>query len=150
MRVILTERIRNLGNLGDEVSVKNGFARNYLIPYGKAISVTKENKAKFSEMRAELEKRLELQLQEAQKQADQLTDAEVSISVKATAEGNLYGSIGTVEITDAINTIEDVSISKSAVRLNDGVLTELGQYDIVIQLHTDIAVTVNVMLKAEE
>ncbi len=149
MKVILTERIRKLGDPGTEVEVRNGFARNYLIPYGKAIRANRENRARFEAMRSELEQRMQSELADARKTAEQLEGKTLEIPVRVNAEGGLYGSVGTVEIANAIHALSGASVSKNAIRLNDGALTELGQYEIVVSLHADLAVTVEVVLTEE-
>lgn len=149
MKVILTEPINQLGNLGDEIDIKNGFARNYLIPQGKAVRATKENRIEFEAKRGELEAQALALQSEANEKAQKLIDQTVTLTVKAIADGKLYGSIGTKQIADAITETLGVEVPKSAVRLNDGALHNIGQYNIAIQLHSNVWVTVIVDIVAE-
>jgi large subunit ribosomal protein L9 len=142
MDVILLEKIHKLGNLGDKVKVKSGFGRNYLIPSGKAVSATTENIAKFEARRAELEKLHQEALSLANGRAEKLNDLSVSMSRRASAEGKLYGSIGTVDIVEAVNEQTDVELVKHEVRLPDGPIRNIGEHKLIIQLHADISSTI--------
>ena len=137
MEVILLDKIGHLGGLGDKVKVKGGFARNYLIPEGKAVMATKENIKKFDERRAEFE---------AKKLAEL---ASVEIASKAGDEGKLFGSVGTRDIADAL-TAAGVAVHKSEIRLSTGVFRAVGEYPVVIQLHPDVKVTVTVNVVPEK
>lgn len=148
MNVILLERHRNLGDLGEEVSVRPGYARNYLIPQGKAVRASEEARTLFEGRRAELERAANEQLGEAQARAAKVTDLAITIVVKAGEEGKLYGSVGTQDIADAINR-EGAEVAKSEVRLPEGVIRSLGEYDIDVQLHSDVTVTVKVSVVPE-
>jgi len=148
MEVILLERFGNLGDLGDEVSVKGGFARNYLIPKGKAVRATPENRQRFEERRADLERVADEALSEAQARAEKLTDLVVTLLVKAGEEGKLYGSVGTRDIADAV-TAEGTSVAKSEVRLPEGVIRAIGEYEVDLQLHSDVMVAIKVNVVAE-
>lgn len=149
MQVILLERMGRLGGLGDTVSVRSGYARNYLIPQGKAVRATAENTAIFESRRAELEKHAAEALQAAQARADAVRDLGiVTIAGKAADEGRLYGSIGTLEITDAI-TKAGVTLHKSEIRLPNGALRTIGEHDISLQLHSDITVHVKINVVPE-
>lgn len=148
MQVILLERVGKLGDLGDEISVKSGFGRNYLIPYGKAVPATKDNVAQFELRRAELEAAAAEKKAAAEARAVQLAALTVTIGSTAGDEGKLFGSIGTRDIADAI-TAAGAEISKSEVRLPEGVIRELGEYDITIQLHNDVSATVKLAVIAE-
>jgi len=148
MDVVLLQKIGRLGNLGDQVSVKPGFARNYLMPQGKAVPATKANVAKFEERRAELEKAAQETLQAAQARADALADLMVTVAARAADEGRLYGSLGTREIADAI-TQAGFKVTKSEVRLPNGPLREIGEQDVMVQLHSDISVTVKIKVVPE-
>ena len=148
MNVILLERHRNLGDLGEEVSVRPGYARNYLIPQGKAVRASTEARALFEQRRAELERVANEQLGEAQARAAKLTDLAIAIVVKAGEEGKLYGSVGTQDIADAISR-ESIEVAKSEVRLPEGVIRSLGEYEIDVQLHSDVTVTVKVSVVPE-
>ncbi len=149
MEVILLDKIAHLGGLGDKVSVKSGFARNYLFPQGKAVMATKDNLAAFEARRAELEAKLAGVLSAAQARAEKLAALElVTVASKAGDEGKLFGSIGTRDIADAI-TAAGVAVSKSEVRMPNGVLRNVGEYEIVVHLHSDVNVTVKVAVVAE-
>jgi len=149
MEIILLDKIANLGGLGDKVTVKSGFARNFLFPQGKAVPATKDNVEKFEARRAELEAKIADQLAQAQARAEKL-DAleEVTIAAPAGDEGKLFGSVGTRDIADAI-TAAGVEVSKAEVRLPVGTLRETGEYDIDVQLHSDVATSVKVVIIAE-
>lgn len=148
MQIILLEKIGNLGELGDEVSVKSGFARNFLIPKGKAVRATQENRGAFEERRAELERAADEQLGAAQARANELTDVAITIAVKAGEEGKLYGSVGTQDIVDALAR-DGHEIAKREVRLPEGVIRVTGDYEVDLQLHSDVTVTVQVSVVAE-
>ena len=148
MNVILMERVMSLGNLGDEVSVKNGYARNYLIPTGKAVRATAENRQVFEGRRAELTRVANDRLNDAQGRASLLVDREVTIVARASEEGKLYGSVGTVEIARALDDL-GVSINRAEVRMPDGVIRSVGEYDVNIQLHADVVQPVHVVVIAE-
>jgi large subunit ribosomal protein L9 len=143
MNVILLEKIGRLGNLGDQVAVKAGFARNYLFPQGKAVPATQDNVAKFEARRAELEQAARETLQAAQARADALRECVLSITGRASEEGKLYGSIGTKDLVEVIAKA-GVVVHKSEVRLPNGPLHQIGEHDIHIQLHADVNVTVKV------
>lgn len=148
MNVILLERIGNLGDLGDEVVVKPGFARNFLIPQGKAVRATDANRTVFEERRAELEKAANDRLGEAQARATQLEGMAVTVVVKAGDEGKLYGSVGTQDIADAV-TAKGVEIEKSEVRLPEGAIRSVGEYEVDVQLHSDVTVTLVLTIMPE-
>lgn len=148
MNVILLERIGNLGDLGEEVVVKPGFARNFLIPQGKAVRATDTNRAEFEQRRAELEKQAAEVLAEGEKRGRELEGMAITIVVKAGEEGKLYGSVGTQDIADAI-TAKGVEVEKSEVKLPEGTIRELGEYEIDIQPHSDVMVTIQLSVVAE-
>lgn len=149
MQVILLEKIENLGVLGDTVTVKAGYARNFLIPQGKAKRATKENIAFFEAQRAELEKQAAEQLAEAQKRAKTLEDVVITIASNVGSEGKLFGSIGTVDLVaalaDAGHTVE-----KKEIRLPEGNIRETGEFDIDLHLHTDVDVVIKLQVVPEE
>ncbi|NOX09156.1 MAG: 50S ribosomal protein L9 [Gammaproteobacteria bacterium] len=150
MEVILLEKIENLGGLGDQVNVKAGFGRNYLLPQGKAMPATTANIAHFEARRAELEKAAAELLQAAEKRAATITElAGITITAKAGDEGKLFGSIGTSDIAAAITTV-GVELARTEVRLSDGAFRALGEYDVVVHLHTDVDVTIKLVIEAEE
>ena len=148
MNVILLEKIGNLGDLGDEVSVKPGFARNYLLPHGKAVTADDEHRTVFEGRRAELEASANEKLAEANTRAEKLVDKELSIAVKSGEEGRLYGSVGTQNIADAL-TAEGISVERSEIRMPEGVIRVLGEYEIAIQLHTDVTAQIRVAVIPE-
>ncbi len=148
MEVILLEKIGKLGNLGDKVSVKSGFGRNYLVPQGKAVPATEANVAKFEERRAELEAAAAEKLAAATARAEGLNDKEVTITAKCGDEGKLFGSIGTRDIADAV-TAAGAEVDKSEVRLPEGALRSVGEFDIAIQLHPEVTATVKLAVVGE-
>jgi len=146
MQVILLDKIAHLGGLGDQVNVKSGYARNYLIPQGQAVMATKANVEMFAARRAELEAKVAEHLAAAQARADKINALEaVVIESKAGDEGKLFGSVGTRDIADAV-TAAGIEVAKSEIRLPDGVLRNLGEYDIQIQLHSEVFANINLKI----
>jgi len=148
MEVILLEKIANLGNLGDKVSIKAGFGRNYLVPQGKAVPATAKKIAEFEARRADLEKAAADKLSAAQTHADRLGKLKVVISHKAGDEGRLFGSVGTHNIAEAINNAGGV-VEKQQIRLPHGTIRHVGDYDVDINLHSDVTVTMSISIVAE-
>lgn len=148
MEVILLENVRNLGSLGQKVNVKRGYGRNFLVPQGKATAATAANLAQFEVRRAELEKKAADILAVAQKRADALKVLTFSVAAKVGDEGKLYGSIGTREIAETI-TKAGVPIVKGEVRLPEGVIRYIGEYEIGLHLHSDVVTTVKVNVVSE-
>lgn len=149
MNIILLDKIANLGGLGETVSVKAGYARNFLFPQGKAVPATKENVEKFEQRRAELESKLADVLAQAQARADQIAAlTDVTIASPAGDEGKLFGSIGTRDIADAV-TSAGVEVTKSEVRMPNGTIREVGEYEVDLQLHTEVVVAVKVTVIRE-
>ncbi|WP_257293795.1 50S ribosomal protein L9 [Endozoicomonas sp. YOMI1] len=148
MEVILLEKIAKLGKLGDKVTVKNGYGRNFLIPFGKALPATAENLATFEARRAELENAANDQLSSAQKRAEEMAEIELTLIAKAGDEGKLFGSIGPRDLAEAI-TSAGVTVAKSEIRLPEGPIRAVGEYDVGIQLHSDVAATIKVFIEAE-
>jgi large subunit ribosomal protein L9 len=146
--VILLQRIKNLGVLGDKVSVKSGYGRNFLIPQGKAVSATEANTASFEARRAELERQEAEVLTSAQQRAEQLGEVNVVITAKSGDEGKLFGSIGTRDIAEAL-TAAGLDVEKSEVRMPNGPLRNVGEYNIAVQLHHDVTADVLVTIVAE-
>jgi large subunit ribosomal protein L9 len=139
MEVILLENIGNLGSLGDKVDVKSGFGRNYLIPQGKAVPATAEAVAEVEARRAELEAAAAEQLSAAEARAETINALQlITITANAGEEGKLFGSIGTRDIADAV-TAAGVEVDKAEVRLPEGALREIGEYEIAIQVHGDVS-----------
>ena len=148
MNVILLERLNNLGDLGDEVSVKPGFARNYLIPQQKAVQANAANREVFEGRRAELEAAANELLTVAQARAEKLQDQIVNIMMKSGEEGRLYGSVGTQNIADAL-VADSFEVERSEVRMPEGAIRALGEYDIALQLHSDVTVNIKVAVVEE-
>ena len=140
MDIILLEKIPNLGNLGDKVSVRPGYGRNYLIPRGKAVAATAEKLAEFEQRRAELEKKAAAEMAAAQARSAALGQLSVTIKQKAGEEGRLYGSVGTKDIADAA-TAAGVELHKHEVRLPTGPIRHTGDYEIKLQIHGDVVAT---------
>jgi len=149
MEIILLEKVVNLGNLGDKVNVKSGYARNFLIPQLKAVMATATKVAEFEARRAELEKVAADKLAAAQKRADALAKIEVVITHKAGDEGKLFGSVGTVDIAKAM-TDAGSAVDKNEVRLPEGIIRQVGEYAIDVNFHADVTVVVNVSVVAED
>ncbi|MDH4383782.1 MAG: 50S ribosomal protein L9 [Gammaproteobacteria bacterium] len=147
MEVILLEKIHNLGALGDKVRVKPGYGRNYLIPRKKAVPATADNIAKFEARRAELEAQQQATLAEAQTRANALAELELVIVAKAGAEGRLYGSVGTNEITEALAT-QGHSIEKREIRLPEGALRNVGRHTVELALHAEVSTSIVVVVAA--
>lgn len=138
MEIILLDKIANLGGLGDTVSVKSGYARNFLFPKGKAVPATKVNVEKFEARRAELEAKIAAELDAANAKAAKLAEiAEVTIAAPAGDEGKLFGSVGTRDIADAI-TAAGLEVAKAEVKLPTGTIRETGEFEIDIQFHGDV------------
>ena len=148
MNVILLERVGNLGDLGDEVVVKSGFARNFLIPQGKAVRATRDNRTVFEAERTELERVANEKLGEAQGRAGGLEGMALTVMVKAGEEGKLYGSVGTQDIADAI-AAKGVEVARSEIRLPEGVIRAIGEYQVDVQLHSDVIVPIELAVVAE-
>ena len=149
MNVILLEKIHKLGNLGEQVRVKAGYGRNFLIPSGKAIPATPENVGKFEAKRAELEKIQAEVLEKAATRALKLNEVSVTLIRKAGSEGKLFGSIGTIDIAEAV-TQTGVELAKHEIRLPRGPFRTVGQYEVDIHLHADVNAKVKINIVAEE
>lgn len=147
MNIILLEKVQNLGNLGDQVTVKSGFARNFLIPQGKAKPATKENLAEFEARRAELEKLAAQALADAQAVYEKMNGLVISIESVAGDEGKLFGSVGTHDIADAL-AAAGFEVVRKNVRMPQGVLRNIGTYEIDVELHSDVVASINVEVKA--
>ncbi|MCN8802059.1 50S ribosomal protein L9 [Escherichia coli] len=148
MQVILLDKVANLGSLGDQVNVKAGYARNFLVPQGKAVPATKKNIEFFEARRAELEAKLAEVLAAANARAEKINALEtVTIASKAGDEGKLFGSIGTRDIADAVTAA--VEVAKSEVRLPNGVLRTTGEHEVSFQVHSEVFAKVIVNVVAE-
>lgn len=148
MEVILLEKVGKMGVLGDTVKVKGGYARNFLVPQGKAVPASKENIKFFEERRAELEKAESERLSEAQQRAGKLAEIELTVSANAGEGGKLFGSIGPRDVADLI-TAAGVEVSKAEVRMPEGPIRNTGEYNIAIQLHSDVEAEVHIIVVPE-
>ncbi|MDH2999053.1 50S ribosomal protein L9 [Pasteurellaceae bacterium LFhippo2] len=149
MQVILLDKVDQLGTVGDQVTVKAGYARNYLIPQGKAVMATAANIAHFESRRAELEAKAAAALAAAQTRAAELANlAAVVITSKAGDDGRLFGSVGARDIADAV-TAAGVAVTKAEVRLSEGALRTTGEHEIKIHLHAEVNATVTLNIVAE-
>ena len=148
MQVILMEKLANLGNLGDVVKVKDGYARNYLIPQGKAKRATDENLKAFEARRAELEKAQAAALEQAKERGAKLDGQVLKITQKAGVDGKLFGSVTNYDIVDALKA-QGFEVERSQVRMPTGALKQAGEYPLQIALHTDVVVTITVSVIGE-
>ncbi|HAT7073763.1 TPA: 50S ribosomal protein L9 [Legionella pneumophila] len=143
MEVILLEKVRNLGNLGDKVHVKSGYGRNYLIPQNKAVFATEQNIDLFEKRRSELEKKAQQALANAEQRAAKFNDTTVVISAMASDEGKLYGSVGVNEIKDALLE-KQIEISKREIVMPEGPLHSIGNYVVEVHVHSDVVANLQV------
>lgn len=148
MDIILLEKVPNLGNLGDKVTVRPGYGRNFLIPKGKAVAASEAKLKEFEARRAELEKKAADDLAQAEARAEKIGALELAITQKAGEEGRLYGSIGTRDIADAA-TAAGVEIAKSEVRMPGGPIRHTGEHQIQVQLHGDVVAILNLKVMPE-
>jgi len=145
MQIILIDKVVNLGNLGDVVKVKDGYARNFLIPYGRARRATPANMAAFAAQKAELERVAAEKLAEAQRRAEKLEGSSIKVSQKAGVDGRLFGSITNADIADALKA-QGHDVAKADVRLPDGPFKAIGEYSVVLGLHTDVVANITVVV----
>ena len=143
MEVILLERIAGLGGLGDRVDVKPGYARNYLVPQGKALSATERNIARFEERRAELERQAEDEVVRAQRRSEDLAALDLVITRRAGGEGRLFGSVGIIDVAEAA-TQAGVEVRRNEIRMPDGPIRQTGRYEVSIRVHPDVEAAVRV------
>jgi len=143
MQIILMEKVANLGQLGDVVKVKDGFARNFLIPQGKAKRATESNLKAFEARRADLEKQQAEHLVQAQARAEKLEGYLLQISQKAGPDGKLFGSVGIIDIVDALKA-QGFEVTKAEVRMPQGPLKQIGDFPITLAFHTDVTATITV------
>jgi len=148
MQIILLEKITNVGNLGDVVKVKDGFARNYLIPQGKAKRATPENLKEIEARRAELEKAANARLTDAQQIAEQLEGKGVQVTQKAGVDGRLFGSVTNADIVEALKG-QGFNVEKSMVRLPNGPVKSVGEHPVTIALHSDVMAHITVTVVGE-
>jgi large subunit ribosomal protein L9 len=149
MQVILLEKVANLGGLGDVVKVREGYARNFLIPHGKAKRATRENLAEFEQRRADLERTQAEQLTAAQDKASRLEGLTVQITQKAGVDGKLFGSVTNADVAEALK-VQGFDVAKAAIRMPQGPLKTVGDHQIKVALHTDVVVGVNVSVLGEQ
>jgi large subunit ribosomal protein L9 len=149
MELILLQKVRNLGTLGDKVDVKPGYGRNYLLPQGKAVRVNATNLAAFEQRRAEYEAKADTMLADAEARKAKLTDVAVTIAAHASAEGKLFGSVGPRDIAAALATAGH-NVHKGEVILGEGPLRNIGEFEVVISLHADVQTTVKVILISDK
>ena len=148
MEIILLEKVANLGALGDRVKVKSGYARNFLIPKGKATEATATNLARFEARRAELERVAAEALAKAKTRAAQLTELIVTLSVKTGSEGRLFGSVGAADIANAVSAA-GIELQKHEVRLPAGPIRQIGEYDVDLHMHSEVKTQIRVNIIAE-
>ena len=148
MDVILLQKVKNLGNLGDRVKVKPGYSRNFLIPYGKAVPATATNVAEFEQRRAEFEAKANETLAAANARKARMEGASVTIKANASTEGKLYGSVGPREIAEAFSAA-GLPLEKSEVIMGEGPLRRVGESDVEVHLHADVHTTVKVVIQPE-
>ncbi len=149
MEVILLDKVENLGGIGDRVKVRSGYARNFLLPQGKATAATAENIAAFEARRAEIEKKAAEELAAAKARAATLEGLVLTITAKSGDEGKLFGSIGTVDIAEAC-AARGLEIERAEVRLPEGPIRTTGEVDVDIHLHSDVDVTIKVIVVGED
>lgn len=149
MELILLEKVANLGNLGDRVRVRPGFGRNYLLPYGKAKAATAENIRYFEERRAELERQSREALAAAQARLEKLQNTTLTIQAKSGEQGKLFGSVAPGDVAAAADQA-GVELAKREVRMPEGPIRVAGEYDVSVQLHTDVEGTVKVVVEGQE
>ncbi len=149
MELILLQKVRNLGNLGDKVVVKPGYGRNFLLPQGKAVRVNAANLAAFEQRRAEYEAKADSLLADAESRKTKLADVAVSITAHASAEGKLFGSVGPRDIAEALAAAGH-NVNKGEVILGEGPLRHTGEYDVAVHLHADVHTTVKVIVLGDK
>ena len=149
MDVILLQKVANLGNIGDRVKVRSGYGRNFLLPKGKATLATPDNVARFEARRSELERVAREELSSAAERATAMHELKLTIPAKAGTEGKLFGSIGTSDIAEHVSRL-GFKLERSEVRLPNGALRSVGEYQVGLHLHTDIDVPITVTIVAEE
>ena len=146
MELILLQKVTNLGNLGDKVSVKPGYGRNFLVPQGKAVPATAANLAEFEAKRADYEAKAKSLLDGAQGRLAKLEGASVTLKANASTEGKLYGSVGPRDIAEAF-TAAGLPLEKSEVILGEGPIRHVGEFDVLVHLHADVETTVKVVVE---
>ena len=148
MELILLQKVTNLGNLGDKVSVKPGYGRNFLVPQGKAVPATAANVAEFEAKRAEYEAKAQAMLGDAEGRRAKLEGASVTIHANASTEGKLYGSVGPRDIAEAL-TKAGLPVNKSEVVMGEGAIRHIGEFEVIVHLHADVETPVKVIVAPE-
>ena len=146
MQLILLQKVVNLGNLGDKVSVKPGYGRNFLVPQGKAVPATAANLAEFEAKRADYEAKAQANLDGATARQAKLAEASVTISANASTEGKLYGSVGPLEIAEAATKQLGVTVGKSEVVMGEGPIRHTGEFEVMVHLHADVESSLKVIV----
>ena len=149
MQIILMEKVVNLGGLGDVVKVKDGYARNFLIPHGKAKRATDANLKEFEGRRAELERKANEQLKGAQERGEKLEGQKIDIPAKAGVDGRLFGSVTNADIAEALTKSTGIEVKKADIRMPQGPLKHVGEFPIVVALHSDVLANITVHVAAE-
>ncbi len=149
MQIILLEKLPNVGELGDVVKVKNGFARNFLIPQGKAKRATDANLKEFEKRRADLEKKANEHLTTAQEKGAKIDGTKIDIAQKAGVDGRLFGSVTNADIAEALGK-QGLTVKKAEIRMPTGAIKHIGEFPIVIQLHSDVLANIVVHVVAEQ
>jgi len=149
MELVLLQKVKNLGNLGDKVKVKPGYGRNFLVPHGKAVAATEANLADFEKRRADYEAKANQQLSGAEARRAQLENATITLKANASPEGKLFGSVGPRDIAEAF-TAAGTTIEKSEVVMAEGPIRHIGEFEVQIHLHADVHTTVKVQVVADE
>ncbi len=149
MQLILLQKVANLGGLGDKVTVKPGYGRNYLVPQGKAVPATPGNLKEFEARRAEYEAKAQANLDAATARLAKLADASVTVTANASTEGKLYGSVGPREIAEAVSRQLGIDLHKSEVVMGEGPLRHTGEFEVHLHLHADAQTTIKVTVVPE-
>ncbi|PCH55706.1 MAG: 50S ribosomal protein L9 [Legionellales bacterium] len=149
MKVILLEKVPHLGDFGDEVSVKPGFGRNYLVPQGKAVTATAANRENFSQQRTELEAAALQQVAAAKDRAEKMQDLSITLKARASEEKKLYGSVAAAEVVAALKEV-GIVVTKKEVRLTAGPIHFLGEYEVILALHSAVMVPITAIVVASD
>lgn len=148
MDVILLEKVENLGEIGDQVKVKSGYGRNYLLPQGKALLATSENVARMEALRSELEAKANAELGEASARAEKLTGLVVTVESRVGPEGKLFGSVGPIDIAEALAEMGH-DVQRSEIRMTDGAIRVAGEHQAMLHLHSDVNVAITIQVAAD-
>ncbi len=148
MDLILLEKVENLGEIGDQVKVKSGYGRNYLLPQGKALLATRENVTRMEALRSELEARANAELGEASARAGKLAGLVVTVTSRVGPEGKLFGSVGPIDIAEALVTMGH-DVQRSEIRLPDGAIRVAGEHEAMLHLHSDVNVAITIQVAGD-